>query len=422
MKSRTTITLFIFLTAGWAVAVSADMVIDWNRIATQAIVANAGRGPGPALIDLVYANAAMYEAVNAIDGRFQPYIATPPSATPGASEEAAAATAAYKVLTAFFPAQQPFLDGQYAASLATVADGYAKTQGIAIGEEAAAGLLANRAGDGRNDPSIVFPSSDAVGVWRPTPPAFAPYAGPWIGFMRPFVLVSPSQFRAEAPPALDSEQWAADYNETKAFGALNGSARTPEQTEIGLFYSEHTAAQYNRIMRDFAASQNLSLADTARLFALVYLSTGDALISVFDSKFHYGRWRPVTAIRLGDTDGNPATDPDPAWVPLAPTPAHPEYPAAHGAFTGALAEALRQFFGTKNVTITLTSAVTNTSHTFNNTDDLVSEIILGRIFGGMHFRTSVERGLVMGRQAAHFVATHALRPVHRNSERDDRDR
>jgi PAP2 superfamily len=403
---------FLILTAVLVtIPAAADMVTDWNAIASQAIVTNAGRPPGASIVDFVYVNAAMYDAVNSIDGRFQPYAVTAPSASPAASEEAAAATAAHRILETFFPSQSAYLDSQYAASLATVPDGYSKTEGIAVGEEAAQGLLAARAGDGRNDPSRVYVYGSGPGEYQRTPPSFASFQTPWIAFMKPFAMESPSQFRADPPPALDSDQWAADYNETKTFGELNSTARTPEQTEIGRFYTEHTGAQYNRILRNFALSQNLSLADDARLFAQVYVSVGDALIAVWDSKYFYRRWRPVTAIRAGDTDGNPDTDPDPAWTPLAVTPTHAEYPAAHGSFTGAFTQALEDFFGTKKLTITLTSTVTGTSRTFDRTDDLVKEIIVARIYGGMHFRTSVVEGKVMGTKAAKWVSKHYFQPA-----------
>ena len=393
-----------------AVAANASVIKDWNAIASTAIVTNAGRPPAAAIVDTAYVNIAMYDAVNAIDGRYSVFAVSPTTSTAGASEDAAAVAAAHDVLRAFFPSQANFLDQKEADSLAAIPDGDAKTRGIAIGQEVAAAFLQQRSGDGRNAP-ITFTPAPAPGVWVPTPPAFAPPQAPWIARMQPFAMTTSSQFRADAPPDLTSDTWAADYNETKAYGVATGSLRTPEQTEIGLFYTEHTAAQYNRILREFAASQNLSLPDEARLLAQLWTSIGDGIIGVFESKYFYGRWRPVTAIRAGDTDGNPATDPDPSWTPLAVTPNHPEYPAAHGGFTGALAETLRQFYGTKDVTITLSSTVTNTTHTFDNTDDLEKEVIVGRIYGGMHFRTSVVEGEVLGRKAAKWVARHKFLPV-----------
>ena len=401
------------------VTATASVVTDWNAIASTVIVKNAGKPPGIATIDFVYVNAAMYDAVNAIDARYTVYAVSPTSATAGASEEAAAVAAAYNVLKTFYPSQQAYLDARYAESLAAIPDGYSKSRGVVIGQEVASLFLAQRSGDGRNAPITYTPGSGPA-AWQPTPPAFAAAQGPWIAQMRPFAMHSPSQFRADPPPALKSDTWADDYNETKSLGAIDSVTRTPEETEIGRFYTEHTGAQYNRILRNFAAEQNFSLPDEARFMAQMYVSVGDAVIAVWDSKFYYGRVRPVTIIRAGDTDGNAATDPDPNWTPLAVTPNHPEYPAAHGSVTSALAEALRQFFGTKDVTITLSSTVTGTSRTFYRTDDLVKEIIVARIYGGMHFRTSVVRGKVMGEKVAKWVAKHQFRPREEN-EGDNQD-
>ncbi len=388
----------------------ADEVTDWNAIAITAAVTNAGKGPPASVIDLAYMHAAIYDAVNAIDGRYSVYAVKPSTVPPDASKAAAAVAAAYHILKSLFPTQQMFLDARYTASLATIPDGLAKDHGVTVGEEVAALFLALRAGDGRNA-NITYTPGSGPGAWQPTPPAFAAALTPWVAQMRPFAIDSPSQYRAEGPPPLDSAQWAADFNETKSLGAANSTTRTAEQTEIGRFYSEHTGAQYARIFREFAAEQGMSLADNARLFAMLYVSLADALIAVWDSKYHFGFWRPVTAIRAADTDGNPATDLDPTWAPLAPTPNHPEYPAAHGAFTGAYAEALRRFFDSKHVNITLTSTVTGTSRTFDKTGQLTKEIIEARIYGGMHYRTSGEHGVKIGEKVAKWVAKHYFKAV-----------
>ena len=380
---------------------SASVIRDWNSVAVTTIISNAGKPPAVATIDLVYVNAAIYDAVNAIDGRYSVFAVSPTTPAAGASEEAAAIAAAYNVLRTFYPGQAAYLDAQYAASLAPIADGDSKSRGVQIGREVATLYLAQRSNDGRNA-NVAYTPGTGPGAWQPTPPAFAPAQGPWIAQMAPFAINSHSQFRADPPPALDSATWTADYNEVRSLGDINSVTRTSEQTEIGLFYSEHTGKQYNRILRDFAATQNFSLADEARFMAQMNVSIGDALISAWDSKFYYSRWRPVTVIRVTD---------DPHWTPLAVTPNHPEYPAAHGAFTGALAEGLRQFFGTKDVTITLSSTVTGTTRTFDNTDDLIKEIIVARIYGGMHFRTSVVEGKVQGTKTAKWVAKHCFVPV-----------
>ena len=397
---------------GWTNSTRADVVTDWSAIAQTTIVTNAGRPPSGTIVDAAYVFAAVYDAVNAIDRRYTTF-AVSVSASPSASQEAAAAAAAHHVLKTFFPTQQAFLDGALAASMAAIPPGPARDQGNAVGVQVATAFLALRANDGRNA-VVSYAFGSGPGVYQLTPGAPAPPASPatpWVAQMKPFALESPWQFRAEGPPDLTSAKWGEDLNEVKAYGVLNNSSRTPEQTEIGLFYAEHPGAQLMRNLRNFAAAQSMSVADRARLMAILHITTADALIAVFDSKYFYNFWRPVTAIRAADTDGNDATEPDPGWVTLAPTPNHPEYPAAHGAVSTSYAEALRHFFGTKKITVTLNSTVTGTSHTFHNTDDIIKEIIAARIYGGMHYRTSGVHGSVIGRKVAHWVDKNYFQPV-----------
>lgn len=402
--------LLSLLLAGAAEA-KADVVTDWNGIADTVIVANAKRAPGAAVVDMAYVHAAVYDAVNAIDNRYTPYAVSLPNAPDNASQDAAAATAAYQVLKTLFPSQVSFLDLRYTQYLNNIPAGDAKTRGIEVGREVASRFMTLRDGDGR-DASVPFWQNSNPGAWQPTPPDYSRLPmTPWMAYMRPFMMESPSQFRAEGPPSMTSEQWARDYNETKNYGALNSSVRTSAQTEIGRFYAEHTGAQNNRILRNFAAGQNLSVADDARLFAMLYLSMADALIAGWDSKYYFAYWRPVTAIRAGGTDGNALTEADPNWTPLVATPGHPEYPAAHGCLTAALAETLRAFYGTKKVRITLSSTVTNTTRTFQNTDDLIKEIIDARIFGGMHYRTSGVHGTIIGKKVTKWMTRHYFKPV-----------
>ena len=398
---------------GWSHSARADAVTDWSAIAQAAIVTNAGRPPSGSIVDVAYVFAAVYDAVNAIDGRYTAFAVSLPTASPTASQDAAAAAAAHHVLKTFFPTQQVFLDGALASSMAAIPPGPARDQGNAVGVQVATAFLALRANDGRNA-VVPYGFGSGPGVYQLTPGAPAPPASPatpWVAQMRPFALQSPSQFRAEGPPHLTSAQWAVDLNEVKAMGVLNGSSRTPEQTEIGRFYAEHPGAQLIRSLREFAAAQSMSVADRARLLAILHISAADALIAVFDSKYFYNFWRPVTAIRAADTDGNDATEPDAGWLPLAPTPNHPEYPAAHGGVSTAYAEALRHFFGTKKVTITLSSTVTGTTHTFHSTDEIIKEIIAARVYGGMHYRTSGVHGSVIGRKVAHWIDKNYFQPV-----------
>jgi hypothetical protein len=348
--------------------------------------------------------------VNAIDGRYSVFAVAPNAVPQGASQDAAAAAAAYNTLLGLFPTQQTYLDSAYAASLATIPDGQSKNDGIAVGLEIAAKLLAMRSCDGRNA-NIAYAPGNGPGAWIPTPPAFAAGQTPWMAQMRPFAILSPRQFRVSGPPALDSKQYTKDFKEVKSLGSLNSTDRTPEQTETGQFYLEHTGAQTARIFRNFAISEGMNLSDNARLFAQIYVSIADALISCWDSKYHYGFWRPVTSIPAADTDDNPGTDSDPTWTSLLVTPNHPEYPSGHGSFTAAYAEALRNFFGSKKITITLTSTVTGTSRTFHHTDNIIEEIIEARIYGGLHYRFSDEAGAQIGKKAAQWVSKYYFHPV-----------
>lgn len=400
--------VLVSLTVFAPVQAKADAVSDWSSIAATVLV-NVGRPGGGAAVDIAYVHAAIYDAVNAIDGRYSVYAVRPHTSAVGASPEAATAAAAYTVLKALFPSQQSFLDTAYANYLLSLQPGPAQTRGIAVGTEVANLFLATRVGDGR-DAAVPYVFGSGPGVYQITPGAAPPPttpATPWLAQTRPFGIESPSQFRAPGPPDLTSLQWAADLNEVKAFGAATGSLRSQEQTDIGLFYTENPITYVNRNVRSIAASQNLSVADSARFFAQSYITLADSLIGCFDSKYYYNFWRPVTAIRAADTDGNDATEPDFHWLPLALTPNHPEYPSAHGCVTGAIAHAAQYFFGTKELTINLTS--TNvpgaplTTRTFTNIDDVLKDVIGGRIYGGMHYRTSVLDGLALADKVAHWI-------------------
>lgn len=402
--------ILVFVLLLWPQCARADKVTDWNEIGAIAAVTNGGQSPPAATIYLAYMHIAIFDAVNAIDGRFRPFAITSTNVPQGASEEAATVSAAYYILLYLLPTQQTYLDAEYAASLATIPDGQSKNDGIAIGQDVAARFIAQRGCDGRNANIPYTPGSDP-GDWQPTPPAYAPALGPWIAQMQPFAILRASQFRGEGPPALNSNQYTEDFNEVKSIGSINSTTRTEEQTEIGKFYAEHTGFQYARVFRDFALAQNMNLTDNARLFAMIYVATADALIACWDSKFHYSFWRPVTSIPAADTDGNPKTEPDPSWLPLIVTPPHPEYPSAHASFTSAFAEILRYFFGTKKVTLTLTSTVTGTSRTFHNTNDLIKEIIDARVYAGIHYRTSCVHGKIIGKNVSEWVTKYFFQPV-----------
>lgn len=385
-----------------------DMVLDWNAHATDAIVGVAGQRPERGLIRLAMVHIAVYDAVNAIDGYpFQSYGVTPNVVSP-ASREAATVAAAHDVLVALFPAQQADLDAKYSESLASIPDGPAKAHGISVGQQAASGILALRASDGR-DAVVPYTPGSGPGVWMPTPPGFLAAAAPEAAHVEPFALNSPSQFRAEPPPALTSDTWTRDYNEVKSLGSATSTTRNAEQTDIGRFWSDQPILQWNRAWRNISIAKSLSLSDNARFFAVLATASADAIIACWDSKYFYSFWRPVTAIRAGDTDGNPDTEADSNWIAVVVTPNHPEYPAAHGCFSGASTHTLRFFFGTDSFDFTIDSKVaglTNPTRSFGSFSQALDEVLNARVYGGMHYRNSANNGAKIGKQVSHFVTRH----------------
>jgi hypothetical protein len=401
-------------------ATAQNPVIDWNAIAvTTALNGNqtispGSSAPGGTTLYLAYMHLAIYDAVNAIDHRFQPY-GPEITAPAGASADAAVISAAYNALVFYFPDQSASLAAQYVAALSVIPNGPAKDDGVLVGKESADAIIAMRAGDGRGaNVPYAFPSVPTAGVWIPTPPAHLSPLTPWAGQMVPFTMSSASQFLPdEPPPALTSQDWVDDYNQVKALGAVNSTIRTPEQTEIGLFWTEQTSKQYARALRALAVGHALNTSDTARLFAMVWTASADAFIGCWNAKYHFSFWRPVTAIPNGAIDGNPATLPDPTWTPLGTTPNHPEYPAGHACFTGAVATILKGYFGTPLVNFTVSSTVFTPPHvhTFDNTKELEEEVKNARIYAGFHYHHSVVQGVVLGQHVAHQVLVNFFQPV-----------
>ncbi len=422
--NRLLCTLFLLL-ALTTKAAAQNPVTDWNNIGiTAALAANQTTSPGSntqvgSFVYLAYVHLAIYDAVNAIDRRFRSY-GPDLSAPAHASTEAAVIAAAYNSLTHYFPDQAATLQAQYNAALSAIPDGSPKTEGISVGQAAANSIIALRAGDGLGATfSYTWPSVPTPGVWIPTPPAFAAPAIPWLAAMTPFTMRSASEFRPEPPPALTSTEWADDYNLTKTLGAIDSTVRTPEQTEIGLFWTDHAGLQYGRAFRALVIARDLDVSDSARLLATLYVTAADAAIGCWDGKYHYSFWRPVTAIRNGGIDGNPDTAPDATWTPLGTTPNHPEYPAAHGCVTGSIANALKNFFENPNVTLVVTSSVTNTTHTFANTRDLEAEVENARIYAGFHYHHSVVQGAELGKKVADQVSRDFFQRIC-HDDRDDR--
>jgi hypothetical protein len=411
------------------VAARADTVTDWNAIAATSIVGTAGQSPQAATLSLAMVQGAVYDAVNAIDRTHRPYLVLPP-ANPWDSEDAAAATAAFRVLVALFPGQQATLQALYDASLAGVPDGPMEDGGVAAGNAAAAAMLTARAGDGRNAP-FTFVFGSEPGQWRLAPPQgpsllVARDPAPWVGGVRPFLLPDIVSYRSDPPNALDSAAYAEDFNEVKELGSLTSTRRTADQTAAAIFWQDHGPVIWNRVMRSLAASHGLDVAAGARLFASTNLAAADASIGCWESKYHWSFWRPITAIREAGTDGNPATEPDPGWTPLfdptvpvsgAPlvTPGFPDHPAGHGCISGAYVHTLQDFFGTDKVDFT---AISNKclpapcpSRSFDRFSLALKEIIDARVWAGIHFRSADVQGAVLGKKVAHYLRRHYLEPV-----------
>ena len=396
--------IFLCITAVLATPARAEVVSDWNATAVTIVNHPTLGAQGRQLPYLSMVHAAIYDAVNGIDQRYTVLGVSPSADTHGASKQAAAASAGYHLLSTLFPAQQATLDGAYAASLAVIPDSPSKTKGIAVGEKVAAAWIALRDGDGRDAPAPPYIPGTDPGDYQLTGP---PPILTWLPGMRPFTFEYASQFRAYGPPDLTSEQYARDLEAVMALGSATSTERTSEQTEIALFHTENPNIFWWRNLRDLAAAKGLGTVASARLFAMVVVGQGDAILACFDSKYYFNFWRPQTAIPAADLDDNPATEADNAWSPFAPTPPHPEYPAAHGCATGATAEILQHFFGTKRIRFTFTSTVPGTlPHRYRSTDELIDEVILARIYGGMHYPTSGTHGAVLGEKVARNMTSN----------------
>ena len=387
----------------------ADTVTEWNLNASQALFVTAGQPPQLSVPHLAMVHGAVYDAVNAIDGRHEGYLLTARVGSPFDSKEAAAATAAYRVLLNIVPGQQATLDAQYAASLAGIAEGAAKTRGIAVGEAAAAAMIVARTGDGRFGP-FRFAVGFGPGEWRPVLPAFVNDPAAWLKDLRPFLIESASQFRSKGPLRLDSPRYAREFAEVKSVGSATSTTRTAEQTLAARYWAENPPATWSRIFRTLSAQEGLSLAENARLFAMLYMTAADALISAWDDKAYWSFWRPITAIREADTDGNPATKADPAWLPLIANPPYPDHPSAHTSLSGSIVATLRKFFGTDKVAWTDTNNA-GLTRSFTRFSHAIDEIVDARVWGGLHFRTADKQGARIGRQVAKWRDKHYFRPV-----------
>jgi hypothetical protein len=406
--------------AGAVTTDTAASVIQWNLHAQAAITGTAAQGPSVAYLHLSMVQGAVYDAVNAIVGGYEPYLGAPAMADPGDSAPAAVATAAHHVLVGLFPLQQTDLDAKLAASLLAIPDGPAETGGVEVGAAAAAAMLAARTNDGRFSSFTVI-QGDEPGEWRSTAftstgaPVVEP--APWVGNVEPFLIPSAAALRSDGPNPLSSAAYAADFNEVKRLGALDSTARTDDQTEAAFFWQASGAVLFNSVFRQLAVTQDLDIVEAARMFAMANMAGADGSITCWNDKYYWNFWRPLTAIRLGDTDGNPATVADPTWTPLfssAPpltTPPFPEHPSGHTCISGAVVETLKDFFGTDKVSFSMTSGVSGTTREFDRFSHAIKEIIDARVWAGIHFRTADVQGHVIGKKVAHILAKDYFRPV-----------
>jgi hypothetical protein len=416
----------VLATGGTSAPVRADaglspkVVFDWNINAVAALRSSVpGKAQAEGPIYMAYVQAAVYDAVTKIKGRYVPYHNFNANVA-GASVEAAVVAAAYNTLIALFGDPTLVLKSQYDLSLAALPDA-GKAAGIAVGKAASDDLLAFRAGDGRNaviaTPYGKCTANCTAGLWVFAPPPAAQVAVvPYLAFMRPFLMESSSQFRAEPPPSLTSKGYAKDLNEVKLYGSAigtPGNLRSLDQTATAYFWLAYVAAQNNQAYRDFATAHEMDLVDSARLLAMGSVIGSDALIACWDSKYTYQFWRPITAIRAGG---------DATWTALTATPQHPEYPSGHGCNTGAQGEVFAAAAGTRRINLTIWGAeggspnLTVTRH-FNTVQDLHAEMINARVWAGYHFRDSVEEGLSVGQKVARWELRRFFQPV--GSESND---
>lgn len=410
-------TFFVAAVCVAGASASADVITDWNEVLLDAIRTDQ-TAPPVASRAMAMVHTAMFDAVNGIVGGYEPYMQVGP-APRGASPEAAAAAAAHRVLTELFPAQRASFD----AALADSVDGIPRGQrmkGMTYGVRCARSMARLRANDGW-DMHVPYEPSDIPGLWVPTPPAFAPAALPQWGLVTPFCMDSGEQFRVPEPPDIASEAYAADFNEVKSLGSAGSLTRTADQTEIALFWVDGPGTatppgHWLVIAQGVSEQEGLSLIENARLFALLGLAEGDAGVCSWDNKYAYEHWRPVTAIHRADEDGNAATEPDPAWTPLIPTPPFPTYTSGHSTFSGAGGRILERFFGTDDISFSTTSdGLPGVVRSFTSFSHGAEEAGRSRIYGGIHYEYDNVHGLASGRALADSVFENFLRPVEGNA-------
>jgi hypothetical protein len=411
-------------------AARADAVTDWNAIANAAIFST-GPTSHSAVLSTAMVQGAVYDAVNAIAGGYDAYLPTP-AADPMYSTNAAAATAAYRVAAALVPTQASSLLTSYNASIAAiVASPAAKAGGIAVGESAAAAMLAARAHDGRGGP-FTFVYGTTPGAWRTSSPLFLSDPTPWVGNVTPFMLPDAAMLRTRGPNPLKSRAYADDFNEVKSLGSLTSTTRTADQTMAAIFWQSQPAGLYGGVMRSLSARYALSTAQNARLFAMASLAGADAAIACWNDKYYWNFWRPIDAIHEAASDGNARTEADPNWKPLfdpstattpaLSTPAFPDHPSGHSCVSAATLTAMRAFFHTDDIAFDIVSTrfPTQPRH-YSSFSQALAEVIDARVWGGIHFRTADVQGALLGKRVAHWEHNHFFQRVDRQDQDEEGD-
>jgi hypothetical protein len=402
------VVLSVLSAAPSAAAGVPDQVLAWNQHSYNELIV--GQGPS-SIQNLAMVHGAMYDAVNAIDGGYRPYLVAPP-AEPTYSKDAAAATAAYQVLLYLLPARASQLAQYYNESLALIPDGPDEQGGIGVGMAAAAAMIDRRRDDGRpGTPSFTTPFFTVgfgPGEWRPFAEGLAGNVDPWL-------IPDASRFATDGPLRLGSAAYADEFDQVKSLGAANSTTRTTDQTEQALFWFDNAFAMWTRIFRQLSTSQELSVAENARFFAMVYLTAADAQIACYQDKERWGFWRPQTAIREAATDGNPATVADPNWTPLLPNPPYPDHPSGHNCVSSSFVETLKDFYGTNRMSFSAThynpTLGINITRSFTQFSQAIAEIRLARMYGGIHFVTADAQGAALGKHVARYREVHYFQPV-----------
>jgi hypothetical protein len=392
----------------------ANVITDWDEKAVAVVTPMSslgGTSPYMAVRMMGMVHTAMFDAVNSIEQRYRPYLVQLPAA-PATSKEAAAAAAAAAVLATIDAKTASEMKATLATYLAPLPDGAAKSDGIALGETVAARVIEARANDGCDAPDAYRPRT-TPGVYVPTAITLSSM---WPD-MKPFAIAKGSQFRPKPPIALDSKEWATDFNELKDYGGKISTKRTAQQTETALFWTSPLLA-YQPLVRQLVTAKQMGVVDSARFMALEAVGLNDAIIAVLDAKYHYNFWRPITAIRNGDIDGNPATDSEPTWQPIASTPMDPEYPCSHCIQSGSVAAVVKAVLGGVEIPeIALTSPATpGVTHRWTNMTVFTEEIANARIWAGFHYRFSTRVGTDMGHQIGEYVVKNVMQPVGTNSQ------